>query len=87
MEENLMIPYAALEVEMARSDRQNKRLWVTILVLIAALVLSNLARSIYNSQLEVVEESSTITQENDGGYNNYIGHDGDITNGETDNND
>jgi hypothetical protein len=27
----------------------------------------------------------TITQENDGGYNNYIGNDGDINNGKTDN--
>ena len=39
-------------------------------------------------QVEVVEENAqtSVTQENEGGYNNYIGNDGDIVNGETDNN-
>ena len=32
-----------------------------------------------------IEETTTISQDNQNGYNNYIGNDGDITNGKTDN--
>ena len=35
----------------------------------------------------LVEESTTISQENGNGDNNYIGNDGDINNGEADNKD
>jgi hypothetical protein len=56
-----------------------------IVLLIVLLVGSNIGWLVYNSQFEVVEESTVITQENADGYNNYIGNDGDIVNGETDN--
>ena len=68
---------------MARMERQIKRLWITILTLIFLLVGTNGAWLLWSNQLETVE-SWEITQENDGGYNNYIGNDGDIVNGETD---
>ena len=77
------IPYAAYELSMARAERTSKRLWITILTLIFLLVGSNCAWLWWNNQWETVE-SWEITQENDGGYNNYIGNDGDIVNGETD---
>ena len=48
------------------------------------LVGTNAAWLYYDSQLETVEKWE-ITQENDGGYNNYIGNDGDIVNGKADN--
>lgn len=87
--QSITVPYVVHESAMARNERHNKRLWVVILVLIGALVASNLAWIVYNSQFEVVEESTetNITQENDSGDNNYIGNNGDITYGETENND
>ena len=78
------VPYLVHEMEMARAERTIKRLWITTLVLIFMLVGTNAAWMYYESQWETVE-SWDITQENDGGYNNYIGNDGDIVNGEADN--
>ena len=77
------VPYIVHESSMARMERQIKRLWITILTLIFLLVGTNGAWLLWSNQLETVE-SWEITQENDGGYNNYIGNDGDIVNGETD---
>lgn len=82
---SVSVPYVVHESAMARSERHNKRLWIVILVLIGALIGTNLAWIIYEAQFDVVEET-TITQENDNGYNNYIGNDGDINYGETDDN-
>lgn len=63
------------------AERTIKRLWVIIILLIVLFVGTNAAWIYYESQWEVVE-TTEITQENDGGYNNYIGNDGDIYNGE-----
>ena len=73
------VPYIVHESSMARMERQIKRLWITILTLIFLLVGSNCAWLWWNNQWETVE-SLEITQENEGGNNNYIGNDGDITN-------
>lgn len=77
------VPYIVHEASMARSERTVKRLWATIILLILLLVGSNAAWIWWNNQWETVE-SWEITQENEDGNNNYIGHDGDIENGETD---
>lgn len=86
-EKMLTVPYVAHQSAAARQERQIRRMWIVVLVLIAALIGTNLAWIIYNSQFEVVEESVTVEQENDNGDNNYIGNDGDITYGEAENND
>ena len=78
------VPYIVHESSMARMERQIKRLWITVIVLIVMLVGTNAAWLYYESQWETVEKWE-ITQENDGGYNNYIGNDGDIVNGKADN--
>lgn len=69
-----------------RHERREKRyIWI-IALLILLLVGSNVGWLVYESQFEVVEETSTtITQDNENGYNNYIGNDGDINYGETNN--
>lgn len=85
--QNVNVPYVAHESAMARSERNSKRMWIVILVLILALIGTNLAWIIYNSQFEAVEESTVVEQENSNGDNNYIGNDGDITYGKTENND
>lgn len=77
------VPYIVHEASMARSERTVKRLWATIILLILLLVGSNAAWIWWNNQWETVE-SWEITQENEDGNNNYIGHDRDIENGETD---
>ena len=75
------VPYIVHEGMMARAERTAKRLWITILLLIALLVGTNGAWIWYESQFEDI----AISQENEDGYNNFVGNDGDIFNGETDN--
>lgn len=83
--QNVVVPYVAHESAMARSERHNKRLWIVILVLIVALLGTNLAWIIYEAQFETVE---TITEEYDieqdarDGNNNSIINGGSIVNGE-----
>lgn len=74
-----VVSYFIHEGIMARMERECRRLWITTLVLIILLVASNLAWFAYEQSFEDV----AITQENADGYNNYIGNDGDIVNGET----
>ena len=77
------VPSVVYESAMAWAERSAKRMWVVIILLIVLLVGSNAAWLWYESQFEEI----TITQENADGYNNFIGNDGDIINGETDNKD
>lgn len=77
MEQDKTIPYYAHEGIVARMERSNRRLWILCIVLIILLAVTNGAWIWYESQF--VDEV-TITQENDDGYNNYIGNDGNITN-------
>ena len=79
------VPYIALESAVARLERVIKRMWVLVLSLIILLVASNGAWIWWESQYQTIE--TTITQENADGYNNYIGNDGDIVNGNADNQD
>ena len=75
------VPYIVHEAELARAERTAKRLWITILLLIVLLVGTNGAWIWYQSQFEDI----AISQENEDGYNNFVGNDGDIFNDETDN--
>lgn len=85
--ENAIMPYAVHETAMAQNERHTKSLVRVIVLLIVLLVGSNAGWLIYNSQFDDVEETTTtITQDNTDGYNNYIGNDGDIINGKTDDN-
>ena len=79
------VPYIAHESAVARLERVIKRLWMLALVLIVLLAASNAAWIWWESQYQTIE--TTITQENADGYNNYIGNDGDIVNGNADNQD
>ena len=69
------------EAELARAERTAKRLWITILLLIVLLVGTNGLWIWYQNQFDDI----AISQENEDGYNNFVGNDGDIFNGETDN--
>ena len=83
--ENVSVPYLVHESVLARMERTIKRLWILCIVLIVLFVGTNAGWLYYESLWS--DEVTTITQENADGYNNYIGNDGDINNGETNNND
>lgn len=80
------VPYVAHQSAMARAERTQKRLIWIIVLLIVFFVGSNFAWIVYVSQFDVVEESTAIEQNNENGYNNYIGNNGDISYGEAKNN-
>lgn len=79
-EKTTMVPYIVHESAQARMERVVKRLWIVLIILIVLLVASNGAWLWYESQWEYFE--TTVTQQTDRGFNNYIGNDGDIHNGE-----
>ena len=79
------VPYIVHECAVARLERVIKRMWVLVLSLIILLVASNGAWIWWESQYQTIE--TTITRENADGYNNYIGNDGDIVNGNADDQD
>lgn len=63
-----MIPYFSHEGDMARMERSNRRLWVIILVLIAALIITNGAWIYYENQFtdEVSIETKQDVETGDG---------------------
>ena len=72
------IPYFAHEGEMNRLERVNRRQFVLILILIIALVGTNLAWIVYENSFTDVE--TTIEAEQDGSGVNIVGG-GDISYG------
>lgn len=64
--------------------KQNKRLFIIWIITFLALI-SLTCYTIYLLN-DIGTETTTIEQENADGYNNYIGNDGDINNGKTENN-
>lgn len=81
------IPYAAHESAMARAERNLKRLWILIIILVLLLVGTNIAWLVYESGFETVQtaEEYHIEQDVENGNNNSIINGGEIVNGETDN--
>ena len=69
------VPFAAHEAELARSERHNKRLWIVILVLIGALIGTNLAWIIYENSFEDYVITQEVEQDADNGTNNFVGGD------------
>lgn len=82
MEDEKVVSQYFHEGTVAMMERTIRRLWITTILLIVLLVASNGAWLWYESQFEYF----TVTQENEDGYNNFIGNDGEINNGATDSN-
>ena len=79
-EKIIIVPYIVHEGEMARMERMNRRLWIVILVLIAALIVTNAAWIYYENQFEDV----TVTQEVDTGEGDaFVSGNGDVNYGES----
>ncbi len=83
-QENQTISYYAHEGMMARMERTNHRLWIVVIVLIVALLATNLAWILYEAQWQVYETTQEVTQDTGtgNGTNSFVG--GDYY-GETDN--
>ena len=64
------VTYIVHESSMARMERQIKRLWITVLVLISMLVATNGAWILYESQFSDIE--TTIEAEQDGSGVNIV---------------
>lgn len=77
------VPYIVHEASMARMERQTKRLWIAVLLLIVMLVGTNAAWLHYESSFE---DSVTTTYEADAtdGGNAIVNGDGEVNvNGES----
>lgn len=70
----------ALEI-LKEQKKSNKRLFIILLVVLSMWFITIGYLVYVLNDIGVVEE--TITQDNDNGINNYIGNDGDINNGKT----
>jgi hypothetical protein len=68
---NVTVPYVVHEATVARQERQIKRMWIALIVLAVALLLTNMAWIGYQSQFDTF--SYDYTQ--DGNGNNIIGND------------
>lgn len=71
----ITIPYVVYETQQERSDKQHKRLWILCIILIIALIASNLAWIIYESQFETITEDTSVikvSQEADEGDNHSV---------------
>ena len=82
--DGVVIPYAAHEYEMARSERHIVRLWIVIIVCIALLFVSNALWLWAWTSYDYVSEETVYTQ--DGQGTNIIGNSNEVLNGSTDNN-
>lgn len=73
------VPYIVHEGTMARMERTVKRLWVTIILLIAMLVATNGAWLYYDSQYEDVVTTETYEANTNDGGDALISRNGDVT--------
>ena len=73
---------ASFDAMENRHERREKRLIGLIAFLVALLVATNVGWLIYESRFEVVETTQEeVYLDAENGNANYIGNDGDITNG------
>ena len=70
------ISYIAHEADMARMERIVKRLWILLIISLAALIGTNVAWVVYEAQFQTVDVTQEVEQQADGnGDNHFIGGD------------
>lgn len=72
---NMTVSLLTYESEMLHRERTERRLWIVILLLIAALVASNVGWLWYESQFETVITTQTVMQDAEDGKNVFVGGD------------
>lgn len=65
------VPYIVHESDMARQERTIKRLWILLVIMLLALVGSNIAWVVYENSFEDVVTTIEAEQDTEGGGNNY----------------
>lgn len=82
-EKNMMqvkdVPYIVFEGEQARSERHVKRLWIAVIIAIIILLITNVLWLFAWLQYDYIGQEVDVNS--DSGVANYIGRNGDITNG------
>ena len=73
MEEKITVPYIVHESAMARAERQQKRLWIALIVAVVMITLSNIAWLYVWNSYEYVGDTTETTYSQDGGGVNIIG--------------
>lgn len=76
------VPYLVYEGQMARNERIIKRLIIALIISIILIFASNALWLYEWCQYDYTSSSSTVEIDSGEGVANYIGNDGDITNGE-----
>ena len=76
------VPYYLHEATIARFERSNKRLIVVLVLTIILLFLTNLAWLYVWQSYDYVSGEESVTVDGGDGITNYIGNDGDISNGD-----
>ena len=76
-EKRAEVPYIVHEGDMARMERTNKRSHILNVILAVLLICSWAGFLLYESQFELVTETTTqeVWQETDGGDNQFVGGD------------
>jgi hypothetical protein len=78
------VPYIVHESALSRMERTTKRLIIALVILVVLLFTCNAAWLYAWCQYDYSsEETQTITVDGKDGIANYVGNDGDITNGES----
>jgi hypothetical protein len=81
MDNHVNVPYIVYEGEQARMERHTKRLVIALIISICLIFASN-ALWLYSwFQWDYVSEETTHIVDAENGIANYIGNNGDITNG------
>ena len=77
-----MIPFIVHESILTRMERVIKRLIIILILVISMLFISNAVWLYAWMQYDYSTETETVSVDGKDGIANYIGNDGDITNGE-----
>lgn len=86
--DNIVMSRIAFERMQAKDERNDKWRNIIIVLLIVLLVVTNGMWLWYESQYEYVDDYTEVEMgTGSGGDNNYIGHNGDINNGENESQD
>lgn len=81
MNEHKDVPFIAFESEMTKAEMREKRKDRIIALLAIIILISNMAWLWFFSQFDITDSQVTVDSQSTG-HANYIGQDGDITNGE-----
>ena len=87
MENHNSVPYIVYESSLAREERIVKRLWITTIVLIFLLFVSNALWLFYESQWEYAQDIIDQDVDAEDSENIFVNARGDIVYGDTDSTD